>query len=61
MKKNDIMTDAFSKRLADVYGNDGVEFQRKRFTELAQSFEKDFGENADLRFFSRAGQNGGGR
>lgn len=56
MKKNDIMTDAFSKRLADVYGNDDVEFQRKRFTELAQSFEKDFGENADLRFFSAPGR-----
>lgn len=56
MQKNDIMTDAFSKRLADVYGEGEVDFQKERFLKLAECFEKDFEENADLRFFSAPGR-----
>ena len=56
MKKNDILTDAFLERLVAVYGNDEASFQQERYLKLAESFEKDFSENADLRFFSAPGR-----
>ncbi|MGN1315609.1 MAG: galactokinase [Acutalibacteraceae bacterium] len=56
MQKNEILTDTFSKRLADVYGEAEVGFQQERFLKLAECFEKDFNENADLRFFSAPGR-----
>lgn len=56
MKKNDILTDAFLERLVAVYGKDEVSFQKERYIKLAESFEKDFSENADLRFFSAPGR-----
>lgn len=56
MKKNDILTDAFSKRLAAVYGEEEVGFQQERFLNLAECFEKDFNKNPDLRFFSAPGR-----
>ncbi len=56
MKKIDILTDAFSKRLAAVYGEEEVGFQQERFLNLAECFEKDFNKNPDLRFFSAPGR-----
>ena len=56
MKKNDILTKAFYERLVAVYGNDEASFQQERYIKLAESFEKDFSENADLRFFSAPGR-----
>ena len=56
MQKNDILTDAFSKRLAAVYGEEEVGFQQERFLNLAECFEKDFNKNPDLRFFSAPGR-----
>ena len=56
MKKNDILTNAFFDRLVAVYGNDEASFQQERYVKLAESFEKDFSENADLRFFSAPGR-----
>lgn len=56
MKKNDILTDAFSKRLAAVYGEEEVGFQQERFLNLAECFENDFNKNPDLRFFSAPGR-----
>ena len=56
MKKNDILTNAFLERLVAVYGNDEASFQQERYVKLAESFEKDFSENADLRFFSAPGR-----
>ena len=56
MKKNDILTDAFLERLVAVYGSDEASFQQERYVKLAESFEKDFSENADLRFFSAPGR-----
>ena len=56
MKKNDILTNAFLERLVAVYGNDEATFQQERYVKLAESFEKDFSENADLRFFSAPGR-----
>lgn len=56
MKKNDILTNAFLERLVAVYGNDEASFQQERYVKLAESFEKDFEENADLRFFSAPGR-----
>ena len=56
MKKNDILTNAFLERLVAVYGSAEATFQQVRYTKLAESFEKDFSENADLRFFSAPGR-----
>lgn len=56
MKKNDILTDAFLERLVAVYGNDEAAFQQERYVKLAESFEKDFSENSELRFFSAPGR-----
>ncbi len=56
MKKNDIFTEAFLERLVSVYGADEAAFQQERYLKLAESFEKDFSENADLRFFSAPGR-----
>ena len=56
MKKNDILTKDFLERLSEVYGNAEATFQQVRYTKLAESFEKDFSENEDLRFFSAPGR-----
>lgn len=56
MKKNDILTNAFLERLVSVYGNDEAYFQQERYLKLVESFETDFSENADLRFFSAPGR-----
>ena len=56
MKKNDISTSAFLERLTAVYGSAEATFQQVRYAKLAESFEKDFSENADLRFFSAPGR-----
>ena len=56
MKKNDILTNAFLERLVAVYGKDEAVFQQERYLKLAESFEKDFSENEDLRFFSAPGR-----
>ena len=56
MKKNEILTDAFLERIVAVYGNDEAAFQQERYVKLAERFEKDFSENADLRFFSAPGR-----
>lgn len=56
MKKNDILTEAFIKRLESVYGKDEADFQKARFLKLAESFESAFSEDADLRFFSAPGR-----
>ena len=56
MKKNDILTKKFLERLSEVYGSAEATFQQLRYLKLAESFEKDFSENADLRFFSAPGR-----
>ncbi len=55
MKKNLIKTSEFLERLAVVYG-DEASAQQERFFSLAESFEKDFGCESDLRFFSAPGR-----
>ncbi|MBQ8183250.1 MAG: galactokinase [Clostridia bacterium] len=55
MKKIDIKTSDFLARLAVVYG-DEASAQHERFFALAESFEKDFDCDADLRFFSAPGR-----
>ena len=55
MKKNEIKSQEFLERLTKVYG-DQAPCQQERFYELANSFEKDFDCEADLRFFSAPGR-----
>ncbi len=55
MKKNDIKTPVFFKRLEAVYGDDASK-QQQRFLDLAECFENDFGEAQNLRFFSAPGR-----
>ena len=55
MKKTDIKTNEFLERLQVVYGEDAA-LQQERFIALAESFEKDFNSDADLRFFSAPGR-----
>ena len=56
MKKNDILTKDFLERLSEVYGNAEATFQQVRYSKLAERFENDFSENADIRFFSAPGR-----
>ena len=56
MKKTDILTKNFLERLTEVYGSAEATFQQVRYSKLAESFENDFSENADLRFFSAPGR-----
>ncbi len=56
MKKTDILTKEFLERLTEVYGSAEATFQQVRYSKLAESFENDFSENADLRFFSAPGR-----
>lgn len=56
MKKNEILTDAFFKRLVAVYGEEEALFQRDRYFKLAQSFEDAFSANKEIRFFSAPGR-----
>ena len=55
MKKTLIKTPEFLERLAVVYG-DEASYQQERFFNLAETFEKDFDCEADLRFFSAPGR-----
>ncbi len=55
MKKIDIKSPDFFDRLKDVYG-DKAAFQQDRFYALAESFEKDFSADSELRFFSAPGR-----
>ena len=55
MKIQEINTQDFLKRLEVVYGNDAKR-QQERYLSLAESFKKDFSENADVRFFSAPGR-----
>ena len=55
MRKNLIKTNEFLERLTVVYG-DEASAQQERFFNLAESFEKDFGCEADIRFFSAPGR-----
>ena len=56
MKKNDILTNAFLERLVEVYGSAEATFQQVRYAKLAETFENDFSEDADFRFFSAPGR-----
>ena len=56
MQKNDILTKEFLERLSEVYGAAEATFQQVRYAKLAESFENDFSEGADLRFFSSPGR-----
>ncbi len=55
MKKTDIKSQEFLKRLEAVYGT-SAESQCNRFYALADSFEKDFNEAQNIRFFSAPGR-----
>lgn len=55
MKKSDILTDSFKKRLSAVYGGES-DFQQERFLKLADSFAEFFSADADIRFFSAPGR-----
>ncbi len=55
MKKNDIKSVEFLKRLEAVYGAE-ASLQQERFSALAESFEKDFNDINDVRFFSAPGR-----
>ncbi len=55
MKKNDVLSKEFLERLSVVYG-DEAQFQQERFFNLAETFEKDFSDSADIRFFSAPGR-----
>ena len=56
MKKNEIMSEAFLKRLAAVYGENAAAAQRDRYYALAETFEREFYPDADIRFFSAPGR-----
>ena len=56
MKKNDVLTNAFLERLVEVYGSAEATFQQVRYAKLAETFENDFSEDADFRFFSAPGR-----
>ena len=51
MLKSSIKTNEFLQRLQVVYGDD-AQAQQERLYSLAESYENDFGDGADLRFFS---------
>ncbi len=55
MKKNDVLSKEFFERLSVVYG-DEAQFQQERFFNLAETFEKDFSDCEDIRFFSAPGR-----
>lgn len=55
MKKNEIKSPEFLSRLLSVYGDEAT-CQQERFLSLAETFEKDFNCDADLRFFSAPGR-----
>lgn len=55
MNKNEIKSAEFLSRLECVYGDEAV-CQQERFLSLAESFEKDFNCEADVRFFSAPGR-----
>ena len=55
IKKNDVLTNEFLERLSVVYG-DEAKLQQDRFYNLAETFEKDFAECDDMRFFSAPGR-----
>ena len=55
MLKSSIKTNEFLQRLQVVYGDD-AQAQQERLYSLAESYEKDFGDGADLRFFSAPGR-----
>ncbi len=55
MKKNEIKSPEFLSRLESVYGDEAT-FQQERFFSLAETFEKDFNCDADVRFFSAPGR-----
>ena len=55
MKQNDVLSKVFLERLSVVYG-DEAQFQQERFFNLAETFEKDFSDSADIRFFSAPGR-----
>ena len=62
MKANTIETRTFilsgqlDERLADLYGSENVDAQRSRYISLIDTFEKRFGESADLRIVSAPGR-----
>lgn len=55
MKKNEIKSPEFLSRLLSVYGDEAT-CQQERFFSLAETFEKDFNCEADVRFFSAPGR-----
>lgn len=55
MLKSSIKTNEFLQRLQVVYGDD-AQAQQERLYSLAESYENDFGDGADLRFFSAPGR-----
>ena len=55
MKKNEIKSPEFLSRLKSVYGDEAT-CQQERFFSLAETFEKDFNCDADVRFFSAPGR-----
>lgn len=55
MKKNEIKSPEFLSRLKSVYGDEAT-CQQERFLSLAETFEKDFNCDADVRFFSAPGR-----
>ena len=55
MQIQQINTQDFLARLEVVYGADAKR-QQERYSALAESFKKDFGENKDVRFFSAPGR-----
>ena len=55
MKKNDVLSKEFLERLSVVYG-DEAQLQQERFFNLAETFEKDFSDCSDIRFFSAPGR-----
>lgn len=56
MTINEIRSREFASRLADVYGEEAVDFEQQRFTALAEKFVRLFGESSELRFFSAPGR-----
>ncbi len=55
MKKTELSSQEFLSRLSVVYG-DEASAQQERYLSLVEAFEKDFGEGADIRFFSAPGR-----
>lgn len=56
MTETNLCSAEFKERLLKVYSENEIEFQMKRYLDLANKFKDDFGTSSCLRFFSSPGR-----